>query len=101
MSFYLGQILSEILYGGVTMNNIPILCNVDNKSLFENVHSTKNVDEKRLRIDLAIMKQMIQRNEICMNWVESACQLSDSLTKRGANVHPLIEAFTCGKLRTA
>ena len=99
MSFYLGQILSEILYKEGPNDNIPILCNVDNKSLFENVHSTKNVDEKRLRIDLAIMKQMIQRNEICMNWVESAYQISDSLTKRGADVGPIIEAFIYGELK--
>ena len=96
MSYYIGQILSEILFKESTRNTVPIFCNVDNKSLYENVYSTKNVDEKRLRIDLAIMKQMIQNNEISMNWVESSCQISDCLTKRGADVSPLIEVMKTG-----
>ena len=96
--YYLGQILSEILYNGSYVNKFPIICNVDNKSLYENVYSTKNVAEKRLRIDLAIIKQMIHKEEMSMNWVESSFQISDCLTKRGANVKPLIDAVSVGLL---
>lgn len=60
-SYYLGQILSDILYKWSLQNKFPIVRNVHNKSLYDNVHSTKSVTDKRLRIDLAMIKQMIQR----------------------------------------
>ena len=55
MSYYLGSVLSEILFNTKDCNVINISCFVDNQSLVENVHSTKNVSEKRLRIDLAAL----------------------------------------------
>ena len=45
-------------------------CFIDNKSLHDNVHSTKSVSEKILQVDIASIKQMIQRKELFdFNWV--------------------------------
>ena len=92
MAFYLGSILSEIL-----SIKIPIECQVDNKSLHENLHSTKNVTEKRLRIDLASVKEMLQKGEVeDIKWVESAHQLSDCFTKRGVPAGKLLNILNTG-----
>ena len=92
MAFYLGSILSEII-----KVKIPIECYVDNKSLWENTQSTKNVTEKRLRIDLASIKEMIQNGEIsAIHWVESSHQLSDCFTKRGVSCEKLLNILKLG-----
>ena len=62
--------LSEILFQVHDKNVIPICSFVDNHSLVENVHSTKNVSEKRLRIDLAALKELVQDGHVTMKWVK-------------------------------
>lgn len=90
--FYIAAILAEIL-----SFKVPIHCLIDNKSLFENVHSTKSVSEKRLRIEVATIKQMIERNEIkSVSWVETDQQLADCLTKKGVNVNKLMNVIVNG-----
>lgn len=51
MSYYLASLLSEILFHEKEKNVINVCCYVGNHSLVDNVHSKKNVLEKRLRID--------------------------------------------------
>ena len=61
--------------------------------------STKSVSEKRLRIDLASIKQMLERGEIdAVKWIHNSHQLSDCLTKRGANCDKLLECLKYGTL---
>ena len=95
VSYYLSYILSEIMLG----KKIDINCYIDNKSLWENVHSTKCVSEKRLRIDLACLKQMLERQELStIKWVTSSNQLSDCFTKRGVCTRKLLETLEQGSL---
>ena len=98
MSYYLGSVLSEVLFNVKDSNVIHISCFVDNQSLVENVHSTKNVSEKRLRIDLAALKQLVQEGYVIMKWIESGRQLSDCLTKKGASSYKLLNVLQIGKL---
>ena len=99
MAYYLGCIISEILYNTPNSLTIPIVCYVDNKSLWENAHSTKNVSEKRLRIDLGGIKEMIEKNQIKIEWVPTSHQLSDCFTKRGVSCNKLLEVLETGNLR--
>ena len=94
--YYLGYMLSEILFGFKGGNAIPITSYVDNKSLFENVYSTKNVSEKRLRIDLASIKELADEGHVDVKWIESSRQLADCLTKKGAKAFPLMEILENG-----
>ena len=99
MAFYLGCILSEILYNGSKTLEIPIQCYVDNKSLWDNIHSTKNVSEKRLRIDLGSLKEMLEHKDISeIKWVETSHQLSDCFTKKGVSCNKLLEILESGSL---
>ena len=69
----------------------------DNKSLTEVAHSTTIVEQKRLRVDLAAIKQSVSRNEFKLRWIETKHQLADSLTKQGANSSQLVETLESAK----
>ena len=98
-AFYVGSIVTEILYRNADCNKIPINCYIDNHSLYENLHSTKSVSEKRLRIDIAAVKEMMQKGEISdVNWIEASYQLSDCFTKKGASSKKLINVLKSGQL---
>lgn len=93
-AIYLQNIMLEI-----TKVSIPITAYVDNRSLVDALHSTKMVDEKRLRIDIASIKQSLQTHEIHnVIWCPGVSQLADCLTKRGAAGHHLLEVFHKGRL---
>ena len=47
----------------------------DNMSLTEAGHSTKAVEEKRVRVDIAAVKESIKRREIIVRWIDSKSQL--------------------------
>ena len=95
VSYYLSHILSVIMLG----KKVNINCFIDNKSLWENVYSTKCVKEKRLRIDLACLKAMLESQEIyTIKWVNSCNQLSDCFTKRGVCTRKLLDTLEQGSL---
>ena len=67
-------------------------------SLYEAVHSTNTVLERRLLIDLSILREMVERKEITISFIESEKQLANCLTKRGASCDTLINVVQNGKL---
>ena len=97
MAYYLGSILSEMLMKSCE-NVIPITLVVDNKSLFDNLHSTKTVSERRLRIDLALLKQLVEERHLSVKWTNSSNQLADVLTKRGVNSAIILSVIEKGTL---
>ena len=54
----------------------------DNQSLFNSVHSVTYLLNKRFRVDMAILHEMMQKGEIDeLKWISSDKQLADVLTK--------------------
>lgn len=92
-SILISNLVAELLALG---NNQPIVkCYVDNKSLVEAVYSTKAIEDKHLRINMAVLRDMLARGDLhSVEWVQSSCQLADALTKRGASVSSLIAAIS-------
>jgi hypothetical protein len=90
-SILVSSLVTEILCLGSAQ---PIVkCFVDNRSLVEAVYSTKVIEDKHLRINMAVLRDMLAREDLhSVTWVESACQLANALTKQGANVDSLIAA---------
>ena len=78
--------------------SVPIHVYVDNKGLVEALHSTKLVQDRRLRIDIGALKQTLEREVTAVHWCPGENQLADSLTKRGANGMPLLRIFHQGHL---
>ena len=87
---YIQQIIKEL-----SNCAIPIDCFTDNKSLLDSVQSKKNVDDKRLRIDIAVIKDMLDKKELrSVNWVGTVHQLANCLTKRGASAEHFCAAIS-------
>lgn len=86
MAVYLAKILHEISDCG----SLKIRCYTDNKSLVNALHSCRSVEDKRLRIDIAVLRDMLEHGEIAeVAWVDSSAQLADCLTKKGASTERL------------
>lgn len=95
-AYFLGRILSEL---GVCAPNGPkIEAFVDSRSLVENIRSTKSVNKKKLRIDIAAIREMLERGELnSLKWVDSKSQLADVLTKRGVSNMNLRKVIISGR----
>ena len=94
-AYFLSYMVSEIL--GIM--KIPIVAFTDNDSLYRNAHSTTMTQERRLRFDLAVNKQMLYKKELSsFQWISASDQLADCLTKQGSNPVTRTRAFENGKM---
>ena len=83
---YISWIIRDI----IKCHNLAVHCLVDNRSLVEALNSSHSVEDRRLRIDIALLKDMLSRGEInSVSWVGTSEQLADCLTKRGASAQRL------------
>ena len=98
-SIYVSILFKELLYGDTSSKLPEIEIITDSKSLCDAIKSTKNVTEKRLRVDIGAVKEALSRNDINkVSWVNSELQLADSLTKQGASSVKLMQTLHNGKL---
>ena len=96
-SVYFRHLIEEIL--GLMKGTIDIYAFVDNKSVIESVYSTKLVDDKRLRIDIAALAESIQKNEIKqILWCPGQKQLANCLTKAGASGVDVLQILHSGHM---
>ena len=58
------HMLTELYYDDYLENKFPVIVYTDNQSLHDNLHSTKQVKEKRLRITLAGIQESLERGNI-------------------------------------
>ena len=98
-AIYISLLYKELMYGNVNSKTPEIEIVTDSKSLCDAIKSVKNVTEKRLRVDIGAVKEALKNNEIHnVRWVNSSLQLSDCLTKHGANNDKLLQILKCNKL---
>ena len=90
-SFWLANLMKEIL-GNQKLPKIQ--CYTDSHQLYDAIHSIRPIKDKRLRIDLAIAKEMLDKHEISkVNWIPKEEQLADCLTKSNASATTLIQVL--------
>ena len=71
----------------------------DCKSLHDALKSTKQVGEKRLRLEIRGIKQLMEKNIVKeVKWQTSHTQLADCLTKRGASSAKPLQVLQEGKI---
>ena len=73
----------------------PIIGVTDCKSLYDHITSLSSVsrcDDKRVAIDLAIIKQCLGRTMLSIRWVPTNLQLADAFTKDKIDPSDLIRA---------
>ena len=73
---------------------LPVHLLTDNNSLYEATYSTKPLSDKRLKIDICIIREMLSTGDIKeIEWVPKELQLADCLTKSGASSTKLLNAL--------
>ena len=92
-AYLINKLLNEILHHN-TSKEIEIEAITDNFSLFEASHTTTAIKDRRLRIELAILREGITRSEFQLKWIDTKNQLSDCFTKKGSDPKKLIAQIT-------
>ena len=96
-AFFVSNLVSEVLFAEKGAK-VEMLLFTDNKSLHDAVHTTNVIGDKRLRVDISALREMIERREFTMHWIESDKQVADVLTKKGASKNLLLEVLKRCKL---
>ena len=93
---YLKRILIEM---GAFHQNSGIVAYVDNLGLKLALYSTKMVDDKQTRIDIAAMQQMLNTSKVNqVVWCPTGKQLANVLTKKGASSKLILDVLASGRL---
>ena len=97
-TLYLKAVLVEML--GMSVSNVPVIVFTDNKNTVDGLSSTSLIDDRRLRIDIAQLKQVCENGDVNrVVLVRSDLMLANSLTKRGANSELLLHVLRTGKIQ--
>ena len=97
MGVFLASLYSEVVYGKANPKKLPIVCKTDCKSLHDALVSTKDVAEKRLRIEMNGIKEQLLDGQIQrVDWIQASEQLADCLTKKGASCAKLMAVLEKG-----
>ena len=70
----------------------------DNRSLYEAVNTSSLVADRRLRVEVSMLRQMSEHSELNLQWINTHDQLADILTKRGVSHTDLMTALQEGRL---
>ena len=88
-AIHISGLIVELISG----EKLDIKCLVDNKGLVDALYSNKQVEGKRLRVEIAALKEMMEKREISkVEWVPTTAQLANCLTKGGASAVSLLQA---------
>ena len=93
----MSNLIGEVLTGN-RKSKLPVTCLTDNKNLTQTAITTHTLEDKRLLIEMAIVREMVANREIKLDWITTEEQLSDALTKKGASGSYLREVMENGKL---
>ena len=95
-AIYLREVIEEVF--NLRDKSVPVKAIVDNKSTVDAIHSTAPVEDKKLRRDVARIKQMLNTKEIqSVSWCPGKEQLADCMTKRTASSFNLMKVFKSGR----
>ena len=88
--FLYAALLREVHNNKLEMNVHGV---TDSKSLYDAVHTSKTLEDSRLKIDVAVLRDYLRKKEMkSIAWVETTDQLADPLTKSGASTKKLVDA---------
>ena len=94
-AFLLAKFIEEIL---PQADKLHITCFTDSKGLCDAVNTTNIISDKRLKIKMAVVREMVDNKEIKLEWITKDYQLANMLKKKGASNELLIEVLVNGKI---
>ena len=68
----------------------------DSDSLNKHISTTNQIDDLRLRVDTARLREMVELQEIELKWIPGKKQLADSITKYNAPAARLLSTMMTG-----
>ena len=69
----------------------------DSKSFIDHLDSSRVIQDTRMRVDMARIREIIQLKEAHVAWVPKEEQLADPLTKQGASAVKLLAVLNSGR----
>ena len=91
--FYMSRLIEEIL-----QIKVPIHVLSDSQSLFEHIGTTKLASDRRMRVEISAIREMVEKGEISAHWIEKDYNASDILTKKSASPKLMMSTVQEGKL---
>ena len=96
-AIYVRHVLCQIFSVPSKSEHFAITGVTDHEGLCRNIRSTKLVEDRRLRLDIASIKQNIARGEVSeVILCSSGEQLADVLTKKGVSGEKLLSVLQTG-----
>ena len=79
---------------------IPVHLYTDSRNLQKSVNSTAMVDCPRLRTEIAVLKESLEKGEVdVLKRVESKEMIANCLTKQGASAKGLLQVIQTGHMK--
>ena len=95
--FVIKSLLCEFANKQMHHGLLTIDCYTDNKSLVDTINSTKTAIEKRLKVDVCIIRKMIEKNEVpTVSSCGSSSQLGDCFNMDGASSKKILHVLRGG-----
>ena len=84
---------------GPDVDGIPVNLYTDSKNLVNAVNSTSMVEDPRLRLEVASLKESLQKGEVTsLIHIPGRNMLANCMTKRGASAKDLLQVIRSGRL---
>lgn len=97
-ALYVKELIKEVLGREVKGMKLELL--TDNKSLVDNIASNKKIEDKKMILNLAVLKQGIEEEDIDrIKWIAKSGMLADVLTKKQADSSKLLYVMEKGRRR--
>ena len=94
----LAQYLMEMIRPICSTLQSPIQGFIDSQSLYETLGTSSQVSDRRLRVEISALRQMIDEGDVRVNWVSKHQQVADALTKNTASDQLLVKVLQEGTL---
>ena len=94
---YLRETIEELF--NLPRKSLKLNSLTDSESLYQATRGNKSISDKRLRRDMAMIKQCVNEGEVtAVKWVKGSNMLADVMTKKGANAVKLISTLQRGQV---
>ena len=89
-----GYLIASMVREMFALPSLPSITGLtDNKSLCDTLHTSHIVSDARLRVDIARLREMIEKKELDVVWIPKEQQLADVATKMGACSASLLQVL--------
>ena len=78
---------------------LPIISHCDSWNLYQALHGTKMVEDKKLRVNIAQVKESVEKENVEVRRVTGDRMIANCLTKKGAKGAGLLDTLRTGELR--